>query len=65
MAEHDSIEDARSALDLYKKYVVFEEEGRFSDVMEDIFESGKRLVSAGMQGFLVDESIKGRIIDGT
>lgn len=45
LAEHDSIEDARSALLLYKKYLDFIEEGRFKDVMEDIFESGKRLVS--------------------
>lgn len=49
LAEHDSIEDARSALLLYKKYLDFIEEGRFKDVMEDIFDAGKRLVSsAGM-----------------
>lgn len=45
LAEHDSIEDARSALLLYKKYLDFIEEGRFKDVMEDIFDAGKRLVS--------------------
>jgi len=44
LAEHDSIEDARSALLLYKKYLDFIEEGRFKDVMEDIFDAGKRLV---------------------
>ncbi|KAJ9099926.1 hypothetical protein QFC21_003931 [Naganishia friedmannii] len=43
LAEHDSIEDARSALLLYKKYLDFIEEGRFKDVMEDIFDAGKRL----------------------
>jgi hypothetical protein len=50
LAEHDSIEDARSALLLYKKYLDFIEEGRFKDVMEDIFESGKRLVSRSRSG---------------
>lgn len=44
-AEHDSIEDARCALQLYKKYLGFVEENRFEDVMEDIFETGQRLVS--------------------
>lgn len=44
-AEHDSIEDARCALQLYKKYKTFVEENRFEDVMQDIFEAGKRLVS--------------------
>lgn len=48
LAEHDSIEDARSALLLYKKYLDFIEEGRFKDVMEDIFDAGKRLVSAAI-----------------
>lgn len=43
LAEHDSIEDARSALLLYKKYLTFCEEGRFADVLDDVYESGKRL----------------------
>lgn len=43
-AEHDSIEDARCALQLYKKYLDFVEENRFDDVLEDIFDSGQRLV---------------------
>jgi hypothetical protein len=45
-AEHDSIEDARCALQLYKKYRTFLEENRFEDVMEDIFDAGQRLVRA-------------------
>lgn len=40
--EHDSIEDARHAYFLYKKYKQFEEEGRFEDVMEDIFAEGHK-----------------------
>jgi len=41
---HDSIEDARYALLLYKLYQEFEAEGRFEDVMEDIFVEGQKLV---------------------
>ncbi|ORY23812.1 ubiquitin carboxyl-terminal hydrolase-domain-containing protein [Naematelia encephala] len=41
---HDSIEDARYALLLYKLWKSFEEDGRFEDVMEDIFVAGQRLV---------------------
>lgn len=40
---HDSIEDARAALHLYKIYETFVESGRFEDVMEDLYEEGKRL----------------------
>ncbi|GMK57719.1 hypothetical protein CspeluHIS016_0405530 [Cutaneotrichosporon spelunceum] len=40
--EHDSIEDARYAYLLYKKYQQFEEDGRFEDVMEDIFAEGHK-----------------------
>lgn len=45
---HDSIEDARYALLLYKLYQQFEEEGRFEDVMEDIFFEGQKVVSSIM-----------------
>jgi PAB-dependent poly(A)-specific ribonuclease subunit 2 len=41
---HDSIEDARYALLLYKLYLDFEAQGRFEDVMEDIFVEGQKLV---------------------
>ncbi|CED82537.1 pab-dependent poly-specific ribonuclease subunit pan2 [Phaffia rhodozyma] len=41
--EHDSIEDARAALQLYRLYLGFQKEGRFDDVMDDIFAEGKRL----------------------
>ena len=47
-AEHDSIEDARCALQLYKKDQTFVQENRFEDVLEDIYEAGQRLVSANM-----------------
>lgn len=39
---HDSIEDARHAYLLYKKYVEFKAEDRFDDVMEDIFHEGHK-----------------------
>lgn len=41
---HDSIEDARHALLLYKLYEQFERDGRFEDVMEDIFAEGQKVV---------------------
>lgn len=37
-------QDARAALQLYRLYLSFQEEGRFDDVMDDIFAEGKRLV---------------------
>ncbi|KAL1408168.1 poly(A)-specific ribonuclease [Vanrija albida] len=40
--EHDSIEDARHAYLLYMKYLDFEADGRFEDVMEDIFAEGHK-----------------------
>ncbi|CAO1617228.1 unnamed protein product [Parajaminaea phylloscopi] len=56
---HDSIEDARAALHLYRIYETFMASGRLEDVMEDLYEEGKRLnwrpppstaVSAGAVG---------------
>ena len=38
---HDSVEDARTALALYKKYLEIKEKGNFEKVMEDIYEEGK------------------------
>lgn len=42
---HDSIEDARTALQLYQEYQRMLEDGTWSDDLEDIFREGKRLVS--------------------
>jgi PAB-dependent poly(A)-specific ribonuclease subunit 2 len=39
---HDSIEDARAALHLYRIYETFQRDGRLEDVMEDLYEAGKR-----------------------
>ncbi|KAI9336523.1 ubiquitin carboxyl-terminal hydrolase-domain-containing protein [Obelidium mucronatum] len=39
---HDSIEDARAALLLYKKYLALTKEGIFEEVLEDIYEEGRR-----------------------
>lgn len=40
---HDSIEDARAALLLYKMYKAFEKDGRLEDVLDDIYSEGRRL----------------------
>lgn len=38
---HDSIEDARSALHLYKAYHEFEEEGTFDQKLEELYKEGR------------------------
>lgn len=38
---HDSIEDARSALRLYKAYYEFEEDGTFDEKLEELYREGK------------------------
>lgn len=38
---HDSIEDARSALRLYKAYHKFEEDGTFDEKLEELYREGK------------------------
>lgn len=42
---HDSIEDARAALLLYEKYREYEEEGKFDELLEEIYREGRTLVS--------------------
>ncbi|KAF8628478.1 hypothetical protein AX15_003989 [Amanita polypyramis BW_CC] len=39
---HDSVEDARSALNLYKAYTKFEEQGVFDQKLEEIYKEGKQ-----------------------
>lgn len=41
---HDSIEDARSALMLYKAYHKFEEEGIFDEKLDELYREGRRHV---------------------
>lgn len=41
---HDSIEDARSALQLYKAYEGFEEQGIFDQKLEEIYREGRQYV---------------------
>ena len=43
---HDSIEDALSALRLYKTYIKLEEEGKFDQKLEEIYREGKQYVSS-------------------
>lgn len=40
---HDSVEDARTALALYKKYLEIQATGNFEKVMEEIYAEGKKL----------------------
>jgi len=38
---HDSIEDARTALLLYRKYTQLKEDGSFEDVLQDVYFTGR------------------------
>jgi hypothetical protein len=49
---HDSIEDARSALLLYKAYQDMEEEHTFDDKLEELYRVGRENVRKGVQGSL-------------
>ena len=46
MDTHDSIEDARSTLMLYKAYQEFEEMNIFDQKLEDLYRAGRQYVSA-------------------
>ena len=41
---HDSVEDARSALNLYKAFTTFEEQGIFDQKLEEIYKEGNQYV---------------------
>jgi len=43
---HDSIEDARSALMLYKAYQDFEERGIFDEKLDELYREGRKHVSS-------------------
>jgi PAB-dependent poly(A)-specific ribonuclease subunit 2 len=43
---HDSIEDARSALLLYKAYQTFEAQGVFDQKLEELYKLGRENVSS-------------------
>lgn len=43
MATHDSIEDARTALLLYQKYLELKEAGTLQDTLKDIYDKGNSL----------------------
>jgi hypothetical protein len=42
---HDSIEDARSTLMLYKAYQSFEEQNIFDQKLEELYKAGRQYVS--------------------
>jgi PAB-dependent poly(A)-specific ribonuclease subunit 2 len=42
---HDSIEDAYSALKLYKAYQDMEERGEFDQKLEELYKEGRQYVS--------------------
>jgi PAB-dependent poly(A)-specific ribonuclease subunit 2 len=44
METHDSIEDARCALMLYKAYREFEEQGILDKQLEELYKQGKQFV---------------------
>ncbi|EIE87541.1 hypothetical protein RO3G_12252 [Rhizopus delemar RA 99-880] len=39
---HDSIEDSKTALTLYKKYIEYKNNGTFGQVLEDIYDAGHK-----------------------
>jgi hypothetical protein len=43
VATHDSIEDARTALLLYQKYLELKEAGRLQETLKDIYDKGSSL----------------------
>ena len=50
---HDSIEDARCALKLFKKYNEFEEQGIFDQKLEEIYKEGRAYVRIGLDNPLL------------
>ncbi|CCG81195.1 PAB-dependent poly(A)-specific ribonuclease subunit pan2 [Taphrina deformans PYCC 5710] len=42
-AEHDSIEDARTALLLYQKYLEFQKDGTFDSRLQEVYDAGRSL----------------------
>lgn len=40
---HDSIEDAKTALQLYKKYIELEEAGKTKEALKELYDVGRQL----------------------
>lgn len=40
---HDSIEDAKTALQLYKKYLELEQLGKIKEALKELYEVGRQL----------------------
>lgn len=41
---HDSIEDAKTALQLYKKYLELERNGKFNEELKKLYDAGRQLL---------------------
>ena len=55
---HDSIEDARTALQLYEQYQRMDVQGEWEDELEEIYREGKRLVSTSLtHKFFTDSTV--------
>ncbi|GFQ94835.1 PAN2-PAN3 deadenylation complex catalytic subunit PAN2, partial [Trichonephila clavata] len=40
---HDSIEDAKTALQLYKKYLELKQEGKLKEALKELYEVGRQI----------------------
>lgn len=57
---HDSIEDARSALNLYKAYHDFEDQGIFDQKLEELYKEGRLYVGDVLLCSLITSDIQSR-----
>lgn len=60
---HDSIEDALSALRLYKEYYKFEAAGTFDQKLEELYKAGKQYVGAHVFHFSLILTVHPRVAE--
>ncbi len=65
---HDSIEDARTALKLYKKYLEFQDAGVLETILQDIYRTGREMnykpPAAKKDGHLIERTDTPPILEG-